>query len=132
MAADLRSVRAATPLGAFTVVVSDRGVLATMFDDEQPAAALDRIERRLDAAIGGARGLAPVRREVEGYFAGRLRAFETPVDLVLATEGFPRRALEVTATIPYGELWTYGDVAGLAGAPRGGRAAGNALARCPI
>ena len=40
--------------------------------------------------------------------------------------------LEVTTTIPYGELWTYGDVAEMAGSPRGGRAAGTALSRCPM
>ena len=40
--------------------------------------------------------------------------------------------LEVVATIPFGELWTYGDVAGMAGSPRAARAAGSALAACPI
>jgi methylated-DNA-[protein]-cysteine S-methyltransferase len=40
--------------------------------------------------------------------------------------------LELVRTIPYGELWTYGDVAAAAGSARGGRAAGSALARCPI
>ena len=35
-------------------------------------------------------------------------------------------------TIPYGQMWTYGDVAAAAGVARGGRAAGSALARCPI
>ena len=40
--------------------------------------------------------------------------------------------LETVRTIPYGELWTYGDVAAAAGTRRAGRAAGSALARCPI
>ena len=34
--------------------------------------------------------------------------------------------------IPYGELATYGDMAAAAGSLRGGRAAGNALNRCPV
>jgi methylated-DNA-[protein]-cysteine S-methyltransferase len=132
VAADLKATSVDTPLGRLTVVVSDRGVLATMFGDGDPGPTLEQIERRTDAAIRGPRGLAPVRREVEGYFSGRLRRFATPIDLVLASAGFPRRVLEVTARVPYGELWTYGDVAARAGAARGGRAAGNALARCPI
>jgi methylated-DNA-[protein]-cysteine S-methyltransferase len=74
----------------------------------------------------------PPPREVEAYFRGRLRVFETPVDLTAVGDGFPRRVLELVRTIPYGELWTYGDVAAAAGSPRGGRAAGGALARCPI
>jgi methylated-DNA-[protein]-cysteine S-methyltransferase len=77
-------------------------------------------------------GLAAVRREVGAYFAGRLRSFETPADLSPLGRGFARRVLEIVRAIPYGELWTYGDVAAAAGAPRGGRAAGSALARCPI
>jgi methylated-DNA-[protein]-cysteine S-methyltransferase len=35
-------------------------------------------------------------------------------------------------TIPYGEMWTYGDVAAAAGSPRAARAAGSALRRCPV
>jgi methylated-DNA-[protein]-cysteine S-methyltransferase len=34
--------------------------------------------------------------------------------------------------IPYGQMWTYGDVAGMAGRPGAARAAGSALARSPI
>jgi methylated-DNA-[protein]-cysteine S-methyltransferase len=128
-------VTASTPVGAFTAVVTDRGVAATWFheDDAETDAVLVEVEMRLDQAIPSApRGLAGVRREIEGYFAGVRRSFDTPVDLVLGPTGFGRRVLEVTARIPFGELWTYGDVAGMAGSPRGGRAAGNALNRCPI
>ena len=73
-----------------------------------------------------------MRREVDAYFAGNRRPFATPADLRLVGEGFARRVLEATTRIPFGEQWTYGDVAGVAGSPRAGRAAGNALARCPI
>jgi methylated-DNA-[protein]-cysteine S-methyltransferase len=128
-------VTAATPVGTFTAVVTDRGVAATWFhdDDDDDEAALVEAETRLGCAIAPApRSLAGVRREIEAYFACRRRVFDTPPDLSLGPRGFGRRVLEVTTTIPYGELWTYGDVAGMAGSPRGGRAAGNALNRCPI
>jgi O-6-methylguanine DNA methyltransferase len=129
-------VTAATPIGALTAVVTDRGVVATWFhgdDDAEADAALADVESRLAHTIGPApRTLSMVRREIEGYFTGTLRSFRTPVDLALGPSGFGRRVLEVTTRIPFGELWTYGDVAGMAGSPRGGRAAGNALNRCPI
>ena len=128
-------VTAATPIGAFTAVVTDRGVAATWFqdDDADADAALSEVEGRLGHAIEPApRSLSGVRRDVEAYFEAGRRVLETPVDLMLGPGGFGRRVLEVTASIPYGELWTYGDVAGMAGSPRGGRAAGNALNRCPI
>ena len=131
----LRLVTVDTPLGTLTVACSSRGVVATTFIEEGEDRALEaaRLEDRYGrpTRLGGA-ALAPVGREIDAYFAGRLRAFATPVDLGTLPDGFGRRVLEVTATIPFGELWTYGDVAGLAGSPRGGRAAGNALSHCPI
>jgi methylated-DNA-[protein]-cysteine S-methyltransferase len=126
VAADLRALARTTvetPLGPFTIVAGARGVVATAFTAGGEAAQDDgRSGRSLESAA----------REVRAYFEGRLRAFRTPVDLSGLGDGFARRALEVVRTIPYGELRTYGDVAAAAGAARGGRAAGAALARCPI
>ena len=122
-----------TPIGPFTVVAAPSGVLATFFDDDgDRVAELDRLEARLGMPIAARGALASIRREVRAYFAGRLRVFATPVDLSLAGVGFARRVLEATTRVPYGTLVTYGDVADAAGSPRGGRAAGNALNRCPI
>ena len=114
-----------TPLGPYTIFLSHAGVVRTRFDEDQdPEDDLDAVEDR--------RRTAPIRREVDAYFRGALRAFETPADLSAIGEGFTRRVLEMVRTIPYGELWTYGDVAAAAGAARAGRAAGRALARSPI
>jgi methylated-DNA-[protein]-cysteine S-methyltransferase len=117
-----------------TIVMSDAGVVSTMFTDEDAGPELDRLEARLGSPVhpGAARGSISVRREVEAYFRGSGRTFATPVDLMLVPAGFARRVLESTMTIPYGELVTYGDVAASAGSLRAGRAAGGALSRCPI
>ncbi len=117
-----------------TLVVSDRGVVWTTFTDDDVGPEQERLEERLGSSIfgGGARALTPLRREVEDYFRGTGRTFETPVDLMLVPDGFGRRVLEATMAIPYGELATYGDVAASAGSLRAGRAAGGALSRCPI
>jgi methylated-DNA-[protein]-cysteine S-methyltransferase len=130
----IRSTSISTPLGDMTAVVSDDGVVWTMFSDEDVGPQLERLEERLGSSIsrGAARGLTPLRHEVEDYFRGTGRTFATPVDLVLVPDGFGRRVLEATMAIPYGELATYGDVAASAGSLRAGRAAGGALSRCPI
>jgi methylated-DNA-[protein]-cysteine S-methyltransferase len=131
----LRLVRVPTPIGAFTVACSADGVVATDFaeDGEEATAFGDRLGELHQVPVrrSGA-DLANVRREVRDFFGGRARRFTTPVDLRWGPTGFARRVLEVTVTIPFGELWTYGDVAGMAGSARGGRAAGNALSHCPI
>jgi methylated-DNA-[protein]-cysteine S-methyltransferase len=131
---DHRSTAVATPLGEMTIVVSDRGVVWTMFSDDDTPPEMERLEARLGSSIRRwvAGGSAPLRREVEAYFGGTGRTLATPVDLALVPEGFGRRVLEATMAIPYGELATYGDVAASAGSLRAGRAAGGALSRCPI
>jgi methylated-DNA-[protein]-cysteine S-methyltransferase len=118
-----------TPLGPFTIFSGDAGVVHTHFVQDGPGdgAELDAVE--------GRRRTASIRREVEAYFRGALRVFETPADLSDLGDGFARRALETVRKIPYGQMWTYGDVAGGGGGgppPAGAPAAGSALARCPI
>jgi methylated-DNA-[protein]-cysteine S-methyltransferase len=131
MAADLtlRIATFPTPLGPFTVVCSADGVVATTTADS--ARLQDELARRLRTAVRPA-ALRAAARDLDGYFAGRSRVFRTPVDLRLAATPFARSILEVVHAIPYGELWTYGDVAGHAGRPRAARAAGTVLAHAPI
>jgi methylated-DNA-[protein]-cysteine S-methyltransferase len=127
-----------TPIGALTIVGSARGVVAPIFgnDGERKREGGGRGFARAPgaAADGSAAGavVTAAQREARGYFAGRTKVLSVRPDLSLVGEGFGRRVLEVVATIPFGELWTYGDVAGMAGSPRAARAAGSALAGCPI
>lgn len=133
MAADLtlRFATFATPIGPLTVVVSKEGVVATSSAGD--SGFLDDLARRLGTVPGpDPRGLEGIRHQVDGYFARRLRRLSTPVDLRLARTPFAREVLKVTRTIPYGEMWTYGDVAAHAGRPGAARAAGTSLRRCPI
>ena len=128
----LRHLTVATPLGDLSIVGSPIGVMATTSDDVQTL--LGQLVGRLDAdvrATPDAR-LRSAARELDRYFAGRLRVFRTPVDLRLARTPLARGILEVTRAIPYGELWTYGDVAAAAGRPGAARAAGSTLAHAPI
>ncbi len=75
--------------------------------------------------------LDDLRRELDEYFEGRLHRFTIKIDWAL-THGFPRKVLQATARIPYGEVRTYRDVAGSAGNPRAVRAAGNGLGSNPM
>lgn len=129
MTAGLRYATAATPVGEMTIVRSDDGIVATTGGPGE----LEAIERAYGGpARSSARALAEAMRELDAYFAGRVKRFATPVDLALVKGGFSRRVLEETMRIPYGELRTYGDVADAAGVRRAGRAAGGALSRSPI
>lgn len=131
----LQLATVSTPLGELTIACSAHGVAATFFDEDLHGPELGLV----NAGNGGAgdhraaRAFArTARREAESYFSRGKRTFSVPPDLALVSGTFARRVLKVVTTIPFGELWTYGDVAGMAGSPRAARAAGSALAGCPI
>jgi len=131
MAADLtlRHTTVPTPFGPFTVVVSPDGVVATTGGD--PGELVDELARRL-GVVSRVAALRAATRDLEAYFGGRRARLRTPADLRLVGTPFARAVLEVTRTILFGELRTYGDVAAEAGRPGAARAAGSALARSPI
>ena len=76
-------------------------------------------------------GLAREVAELEAYFAGELRQFE----MAVSPEGTPfrRRVWDALAGVPYGETWSYGELARRAGLGRGAaRAVGAANGANPI
>jgi methylated-DNA-[protein]-cysteine S-methyltransferase len=135
-AAGLLDVAFATldsPVGELLLARTERGLVRISYLDHAPLdATLEELARRISPRVLRAPArLDDARRELERYFAGRLRRFEAPIDWRL-THGFTRRVLQATARIPFGEVSTYAGVAAAAGSPRGMRAAGNALGSNPI
>jgi methylated-DNA-[protein]-cysteine S-methyltransferase len=73
---------------------------------------------------------AAVARELDAYFAGKLRRFTVPLDL--RGTPFQRRVWELLCDIPYGETRSYGEVAQAVGNPKARRAVGQAIGRNPV
>lgn len=83
---------------------------------------------------GGARGqqvMSQVIGQLTEYFGGRRQDFNLPLDLS-GLPDFTRDVLTATATVPYGQLDTYGAIATRIGNTGAARAVGNALNRNPI
>ncbi|WP_214415625.1 methylated-DNA--[protein]-cysteine S-methyltransferase [Sphaerisporangium fuscum] len=119
-----------TPVGPLALAATARGVVACSFENEHVVFA--RISREIGSFIGpDPRRLDPVRRELDAYFSGRLRAFTTPVDLRLATP-FARTVLQMTMAVPYGSVTTHQEIAERIGRPQALRAVSNALAADPV
>ncbi|MEW9530861.1 methylated-DNA--[protein]-cysteine S-methyltransferase [Microbispora sp. NPDC049125] len=119
-----------TPVGRLVLAVTARGVVTCSYDDEH--AVFARVSRALGSFIGpDPRRLDPVRRELDAYFAGRLRAFSTQVDPQLSS-GFTRTVTQMTLAVPYGSVTTYRDLAERIGRPQAVRAVANALAGNPV
>jgi methylated-DNA-[protein]-cysteine S-methyltransferase len=74
--------------------------------------------------------IAKARRQLDAYFAGKLRGFDLP----LAPQGteFQQRVWAALLKIPYGATRSYGQQAAAIGSPKAVRAVGLANGRNPI
>jgi methylated-DNA-[protein]-cysteine S-methyltransferase len=84
-------------------------------------------DRREDANAGP---LPEAVRQLEEYFAGTRRDFDLP----MRPQGtlFQERVWRALTEIPYGETWSYGELAKRIGNPNAPRAVGLANGRNPI
>jgi len=129
---DVAYAQVDSPLGPLTIAGSARGLLLVAY----PERPLDTVLARLAADVSprvleAPARLDPIRRELDEYFEGRLRRFQSKIDWAL-TRGFARKVLQTTAKIPYGRVRTYAQVADGAGSSRAVRAAGNGLGSNPM
>ena len=70
--------------------------------------------------------------ELKQYLDGKIREFQTPLDLEIAGTPFQRRVWGILQTLKYGTTCTYADIAELLGTPKSYRAVGNANGQNPI
>jgi methylated-DNA-[protein]-cysteine S-methyltransferase len=121
-----------SPFGPFLVASTKKGLVKLAFHPESVEEVLEELSKRVSPRVLEAPSqLDAIRRELDEYFEGRRRDFETPLDWQLI-HGFSEKVLRATARIPYGGVSTYRDVAARAGNPRAMRAAGNALGSNPL
>jgi len=118
-----------SPVGDLLVAATDRGVCRISYE---PDASLDDLASVFGVRVLRVPGrLDPVRRQLDEYFEGQRREFELETDLRPLPD-FQRLVLEELARVPYGDVTTYGALAGRIGRPRAARAVGGALNRNPV
>lgn len=118
--------RIGSPVGLLLLGMSNCGLAVLAFGHELPVHLRGaRVDwRQSDAAT------ADVRQQLEEYFAGQRREFNTPLDL-RGTE-FQRRCWDELLRIPYGETRSYAEIARAVGSPNGYRAVGQANHHNPV
>ncbi|GAB2852138.1 methylated-DNA--[protein]-cysteine S-methyltransferase [Actinocorallia aurea] len=120
-----------TPIGPLLLAETDTGLVSVRFhahDPEAEAAALAGLLGRAPARGGACEAVA----QLSAYFAGDLVAFTLPLDWRLVT-GFSRHVLrELNASVPYGQVISYGALAARAGSPEAARAVGAAMGANPL
>lgn len=113
-----------TPLGPMMALEANNKLVALdLFDGDigaarhtfsQPTPLIRELERQLDA-----------------YFAGRLKQFDLPIDMAAGTP-FQQAVWRTLLEVPYGATTTYAAQAQKIGRPKAMRAVGNANAKNPL
>ena len=111
-----------SPLGPLTLVAHDGAV-----------AGLYMTEHRHMPVVEGPRDdtvLPDLQEQLTAYFAGRLDTFD--VRLAVTGTPFQQRVWAALAEIPYGQTWSYSELAEHVGTPRAVRAVGLANGKNPV
>jgi AraC family transcriptional regulator of adaptative response/methylated-DNA-[protein]-cysteine methyltransferase len=122
-----------TPLGTLVAVADEQALVLLEFADRPILERqIGQLRRHTAAAIvpGCNDPIRSLQSELEGYFAGDLHTFETPLRL-LGTP-FQRRVWETLLCVGYGETRSYSDLAMEIGRPSAVRAAAAANGANPI
>lgn len=115
-----------SPVGTLTLVASDAGLVAVLWEDDDPL----RVRLGPLTADDAHPVLIAAARQLRGYFAGDVTAFDLPLDM-RGTE-FQKRVWAALLTIPYGETRSYGAIARAISHPTASRAVGAANGRNPL
>jgi methylated-DNA-[protein]-cysteine S-methyltransferase len=120
----LLSTRIPSPVGPLLLVADDTHLRGLWFDKPRhPPRCIEWVE-------GDNKILHEARVQLDAYFAGERRAFDLPLRPI-GTD-FQREVWTMLTRIPYGETWSYGDMARRIGKPDAVRAVGAANGRNPI
>ena len=115
-----------SPVGKLTLVASDAGLVAILWESDPPG----RVRLNLDVEDDRHPVLVETERQLEEYFAGRLKRFSLPLDM--AGTAFQRDVWNALLTIPFGETRSYAEIARQIGNPSAVRAVGAANGRNPL
>lgn len=115
-----------SPVGHLDLVMSERGLVVADFHGRW-ATPRGAEKARWIEEPGRFRDVV---RQLDEYFAGERREFDLPLDL--RGPDFHVRCWKALLRIPYGQTWTYGQLAADVGSPQASRAVGQANHHNPV
>ena len=118
-----------SPLGTYTLASSRKGVVR-VGPEERVEPHLTRWKKDGIQLRENGKHTAVLARELDAYFARKLRQFTVPLDL--RGTAFQLKVWEVLYGIPYGVTRSYREVAQALGNPRAARGVGQAVGRNPV
>jgi methylated-DNA-[protein]-cysteine S-methyltransferase len=118
--------RMPSPVGTLTLVATDEGLAAVLWENDRPR----RVRLNLEAEEARHPVLVEAERQLTEYFAGRRTQFALTLDV--SGTPFQRQVWNALLTIPFGETRSYRQIATQIGNPRAVRAVGAANGRNPL
>jgi methylated-DNA-[protein]-cysteine S-methyltransferase len=115
-----------SPVGKLTLVASDKGLVAVLWENDKP----NRVRLGELVEEDSHSVLIEAERQLKEYFTGKRGTFSVPLDI--RGTSFQRSVWEALLAIPFGETKTYGQLAKQLGNPQATRAVGAANGRNPI
>jgi len=115
-----------TPVGVLKLVASERGLAAILWENDHPA----RVRLGDSVEKGDHPVLVEAARQLNDYFAGKLRKFSIALDF--KGTPFQQQVWQALLKIPFGQTRTYGQIAQEIGRPAAVRAVGAANGKNPI
>jgi len=116
-----------SPIGPLTLVAEDGSLIGLYLDSPKHRPGTDLLG---EAGDPREQPFAAAAEQLEEYFAGQRAEFDLP--LAPAGTQFQRRVWAGLQAIPYGQTWSYGELASKIGQPTAVRAVGLANGRNPI
>ena len=115
-----------SPVGKLKLVASGKGLVAVLWQNDRPERVrLGELREDVKHPV-----LAETERQLTEYFAGKRQSFSVALDM--RGTPFQRNVWEALLAIPFGETWSYGQLAKRLGNPQANRAVGAASGRNPI
>ncbi len=121
-----------SPIGPLTLVAADGTLIGLYLDAPRSGGARNEPSAGVlgPAADPASKPFSAAADQLAAYFAGQLTEFTLP--LAPAGTPFQRRVWAGLQAIPYGETWSYRQLADKIGSPAAARAVGLANGRNPI
>ena len=115
-----------SPLDALVLLSDGKSLTGLHMGEQKHAPTVGPHWQRDDDAAP----FAETKQQLAAYFARKLHQFELP--LKLEGSDFQLRVWHALLQIPYGQTWSYGQLAAKIGNPNGSRAVGLANGRNPV
>jgi methylated-DNA-[protein]-cysteine S-methyltransferase len=115
-----------SPVGVLTLVGSDDGLAAILWENDDP----QRVKLNVARQDRTFPVLVEAERQLGEYFAGKRKKFNVPLDF--SGTDFQKKVWQALLSIPFGETRSYGEIARQIGNPKAMRAVGAANGKNPI